>query len=229
LKNQDQFDAVVVAKEIDRIEVQIAAAFSVAALLKLRGDLSALIARMPNRRPYRPQRKRTCAARRQAEDTIAQFLISLKERGLRRGGGGRAANNRLSIRTLGVKKSLAMRWQRRVRGQPKAFAVVVAEARDFASAMALLDCATSELRGGAGDDQSRAIALARQMLAERHEAGGGLSNNRRARCRQLARMTEQQFIDEIFMQIELAKPPRQVVSDWAIDETGVLSREITAA
>ena len=207
---------------------------------------------MPASFNWRPLRRRGHALRWHAELIVGELLISMKARGEREGGGGYfRGRSKPTRKSLGLTRGTAWRWQARARAAPaRSFNARIAEAADVFALKVLADELAAVARHAQQNDApGRAIARAARLAAQR--AGGMMilatvgwnnekmdfSSSAAQRWRRLARMT-----DDVFTALVVAgdepksskyphHPAPQVamlISDWAPDELGLLSRTVTA-
>jgi hypothetical protein len=202
---------------LEALGCRLAAAFDINAVLAARRQIVELfgesLAISPRRRRDHVElRHRMRALKRQAGIVAGELLLSLRARGLRRGGGGdqktTAGRARPSLASLGfAQRTMPDRWQARARAAPsRSFNVRVAEATTIADIKALIAEATLSRRGEKQKGRAaRGIAAARRLGARRKggalllagipsELGAGSTG---MRWKKLARLNEQEFLREI--------------------------------
>lgn len=224
---------------------RVAAAIDVGTLLALRAEIVDLLIAMPETIKWRPLRKHAHALRWHAELIVGELLILMKARGEReRGGGYFRGRSKPTRKSLGLTRGTAWRWQARARAAPtRSFNVRIVEATTIAELKALTDELDRAARFSKRDDVAdRAQFRAARMGAERK--GGLLPIGKTEvgvvvarRWRRFAAMDEAAFTalvasGEVVKSSSKAHPPApqvaMLISDWAPDEFGLLSRTVTA-
>jgi hypothetical protein len=237
----------------DRLETlarTLASTLDISTVLAVRGEamgISAALAASECPRAQRAMRARARALRQarelrlQAELTAGELLLSLRERGLRRGSGGKPPKDRSrpSLRDLGF-GDWAMAHRREVRARRvkrKSFNVRVMEASDLETIKTLIAEATAEGQAllHVGDRAGYLLKIAARMAAKRigggmllaGSDGAGVSEGSAVLWKRLARLSEAEFRAAVASGNERAEPrPPPPVSQLRMTVTAFHQNEV---